>query len=483
MVILLILITIITAAFIHQKIRQRKLPKGPSPLPIIGNIHQLVYYSIKNGGVVEAFREFEKQYGKVFTTWIGPLPTVNIADFALAQETHVKNGNAYADRFSQGITAYLREGRGIIGSSGVFWQEHRRFALHTLRNFGLGRNIMEERILEELDTDASIFFDLVVGSIINKILVSQRFEKDDQNFAKLKRNLEISLETATPFEMFAPTWLLKTWMFKWRHAKTFKPIDDIHDFVKDCIGKRLKEIENGTYEVTEEANDFLGAFLYKIECDKNNNVEKSNFTLETLAIDMLDLWLAGQETTSTTLTWGFLCLLKNPEVVEKIRAELNKTTSNGSRNLSLSDKPNTPYLVATINEIQRITSILNINLLRVVNEDTFIEDQPIAAGTAVSVQLSLLHTDERLFKNHKEFNPDRFIENEGLEKKLIPFGIGKRVCLGEALARAELYLIIGNLILRYNLEKIGQPPPLVTINPVGILKRPPSYRMRLIPIR
>lgn len=70
-----------------------------------------------------------------------------------------------------------------------------------------------------------------------------------------------------------------------------------------------------------------------------------------------------------------------------------------------------------------------------------IDGQPIASGTVFTTQMTLIHTDEELFKNHTEFRPERFLENNNLEKKLIPFGIGKRSCLGESLARAELYLV------------------------------------------
>lgn len=80
---------------------------------------------------------------------MGPIPSVHIADFDVAHETHVKRANTFGHRFSNGGMDYIREGRGIIASNGEFWQEHRRFALTTLRNFGLGRNIMEDKIMEE----------------------------------------------------------------------------------------------------------------------------------------------------------------------------------------------------------------------------------------------------------------------------------------------------------------------------------------------
>ncbi|UMM33154.1 hypothetical protein L5515_006738 [Caenorhabditis briggsae] len=244
---------------------------------------------------------------------------------------------------------------------------------------------------------------------------------------------------------------------------------------------RVDAIASGKHIISEEGEDFVDAFLIKMEKDKKDVVKDSTFTLETLAIDLYDLWLAGQETTSTTLTWACACLLNHPEVVAELRSELVGITG-GTRGLSLTDKPNTPYLNATVNEIQRIASILNTNLFRELEEDTVIDGQPVSAGAVVTTQMSLLHTNEAVFKNHTVFDPSRFMENNNLEKTLIPFGIGKRACLGESLARAELYLITGNLVLDYNFEPVGTKPEIKTLSPFGLMKRPPNYNIRFVPV-
>lgn len=82
-----------------------------------------------------------------------------------------------------------------------------------------------------------------------------------------------------------------------------------------------------------------------------------------------------------------------------------------------------------------------MNLFRIIKEDTVVDGQPLRAGTAVTAHIAMIHVDEDLFKNHTEFRPERFLENDDLDKKLIPFGIGRRSCLGESLAKAELYLV------------------------------------------
>ncbi|NP_001317794.1 CYtochrome P450 family [Caenorhabditis elegans] len=437
----------------------------------------------------------KKQYGKVFTLWMGPLPMVNICDYDIAYETHVKRANIFVNRYIHGATEYIREGRGIIGSNGDFWLEHRRFALTTFRNFGIGRNIIEGKIMEEynyrfedfhethfkngaIQVSASMFFDLLVGSIINQLLVSERFEQDDKEFEELKTKLTMALENSSIIEGVMPLWLLKSKFMKWRTKTTFAPFDFIYEVGQKGIQRRVAAIENGTHVLSEEGDDFVDAFIIKIEKDSKEEVE-STFTLETLAVDLFDLWVAGQETTSTTLCWAFVCLMNYPEVVEKLRNELTEVTG-GMRSVSLADRSSTLYLNATINEIQRIASILNVNLPRVLEEDALIDGVLVPAGTAFATQLSAMHTDDETFKNHKEFNPERFMENNNLEKKLIPFGIGKRSCPGESLARAELYLIIANIVMEYEIEPVGATPKMKTPTPFSLLKRPPSYEIRFV---
>ncbi|CAI2354663.1 unnamed protein product [Caenorhabditis sp. 36 PRJEB53466] len=494
---ILLLTTALAIALVYQWRARQSLPKGPVPLPIIGNLHQLSYYTWKLGGVVPAYHQFEEQFGKVFALWIGPLPTVYISDYDVAYETHVKRANVFGARFAVGALNYIREGRGIIASNGEFWQEHRRFALQTLRNFGLGRNLMEEKIMEEykyrfsdfsqsnnnkgpIEVSSSMFFDLLIGSIINQLLISERFEQNDPEFEKLKESLAVGLEKFGVLDTFLPDWVMNAWWMRWRMDDILEPFRWIHQLSQRNIQKRLAQIASGEHVIDGDGNDFMDAYLNKIEKDSREGT-KSTFNIENLAIDLYDLWIAGQETTSTTLSWACACLLNHPEVVAKVREELVHLTG-GHRSVSLTDKTKTPYLNATVNEVQRIASILNVNIFRQVTENTEVDGQPISAGTAITTHLALIHTDEKLFENHTEFRPQRFLENEGLDKKLIPFGIGKRSCLGESLARAELYLILANMILEYDLEAVGEMPSIKTTSPCGLMKRPPVYSLRFVPV-
>ncbi|KAK6038303.1 hypothetical protein COOONC_24192 [Cooperia oncophora] len=149
---LAVFVGIISFFFIRLWIQRRKLPPGPLPLPFIGNVHQLAYkLFIKKKNFVEAVRDWVEEYGPVHTFWFGPMATVNICDYSTAVDAMVKKGSAFASRNNPYLFALTRNGRGIIVTNGPPWLEQRRFALHTLRNFGLGRNIIEERIMYEFE--------------------------------------------------------------------------------------------------------------------------------------------------------------------------------------------------------------------------------------------------------------------------------------------------------------------------------------------
>ncbi|CAP22667.1 Protein CBG01390 [Caenorhabditis briggsae] len=491
---ILVISFVLTWLVVRQYQKVSRLPPGPVSLPLIGNLPQIVYYLWSTGSVVSTLDLFRKRYGNIFTLWVGPIPHVSIADYETAHEVFVKNGNKYADKFHAPLFQEIKNDRGVVVTNGDHWQELRRFALQTLRNMGVGKDVMELKIVEELNarcadideaavngvttTQASEFFDLTVGSIINNILFGKRFDKNTKGeFLKIKNALDSAFELFTPFDMTVPIWVLKTFFSK-RYNNLITMTDETTSFVAKEAETRYAQTKSGQYFIDENnIQDYTDAFLLKIQKDGENK----DFNIETLKTMIIDLWITGQETTTTTLISGFNQLLLHPEVMEKARAELMNITENESRDLSLSDRPKTPYLNAMIAEIQRHASILNINFWRINHEPTYMGGHMVDSGTFVTAQLSALHINETVFENPQKFDPERFIRDESLLQKVIPFGVGKRACLGESLARSELYLIFGNLLLRYNFKPHGK-LSTVEVLPYSFVKRPFKLEMQFVKI-
>ncbi|VDL76500.1 unnamed protein product [Nippostrongylus brasiliensis] len=170
------------------------------------------------------------------------------------------------------------------------------------------------------------------------------------------------------------------------------------------------------------------------------------------------------------------------QVMDKVRKELLEVTGR-SGTLSLKNRMDTPYLNATIAEIQRHSSILNNNIFRMSSADTEIGGYSVPKDTIVSAELSVILSDDSVFSNPEQFNPSRFIDDPTLLSNVIPFGLGRRACLGEALARAELHLILGNLLLRYSIQPVGtMPSSNDVLNKFGIMKKSQHFKISLTKI-
>ncbi|EGT31543.1 hypothetical protein CAEBREN_32368 [Caenorhabditis brenneri] len=328
-------------------------------------------------------------------------------------------------------------------------------------------------------TKASDFFDLTVGSIINSILVGKRFEENTKHeFLVIKNALDKGFEVFTAFDMILPVWFTK-YVLRKHFDYIMKVNDDSKDFAARDAVERYQKFKSGSYTVDEnDLDDYTDAFLLKIQQEGENE----NFNLESLKTMILDLWITGQETTSTTLVSGFSHLLMNPHIMDKAKNEILKVTENGSRYLTLEDRPSTPYLNAVIGEVQRHASVLNINFMRYNYEPVIMGGHPVDGGCLVSAQLGALHVNEEMFENPYDFDPERYMNNDNLLPQTIPFGLGKRSCLGEALARSELYLIFGNLLLRYQFRPHGTLSSL-ELNPFSAAKKPYKMEMEFIKIQ
>uniref|UniRef100_A0A915DW26 Cytochrome P450 n=1 Tax=Ditylenchus dipsaci TaxID=166011 RepID=A0A915DW26_9BILA len=131
-------------------------------------------------------------------------------------------------------------------------------------------------------------------------------------------------------------------------------------------------------------------------------------------------------------------------------------------NLQPGNKSSLPYTNAVINECQRLCNLFPENLPHRTTRDVVICGHQIAKGTLIVPQICCVLYDEQLFPNAQELIPERFLDSQGQLKKceeLIPFSIGKRQCLGESLARMELFLFAANLFNHFEITPVDPMKP------------------------
>ncbi|TMS35706.1 hypothetical protein L596_003048 [Steinernema carpocapsae] len=331
---------------------------------------------------------------------------------------------------------------------------------------------MQEKILDEIgwfidridrriecnDSTVDIVneFEICVGSIINNILFGYRFDTPTRlrEFDHLKNLLSKFLRTVveplTAILVVSSRYVENLPVFRDVRKNLMENRDQFFGFFEKQIKQHEQELD---FDSTDEPRDYVEAYLRKMRADFKEKSGSETFTQIQLINVLFDLWIAGMETTINTLSYGLICILHNPEVQERLHEELNSVVGS-DRLITVDDRSRLPYLSAVINETQRCANVLAQNLFHKTTRDVVIEGHSIPKGTCIIPQISCVLLDPTVFSEPEKFKPQRFLtkENKVIKyEELVPFSIGKRQCLGEALARMELFLIMGNLFNRYKI--------------------------------
>lgn len=142
--ILLLLLAVISLSLTFTSWGKGQLPPGPKPLPILGNLLQL-----RSQDLLTSLTKLSKDYGSVFTVYLGPRRVIVLSGYQTVKEALVDKGEEFSGRGSYPVFFNFTKGNGIAFSNGERWKILRRFSVQILRNFGMGKRSIEERILEE----------------------------------------------------------------------------------------------------------------------------------------------------------------------------------------------------------------------------------------------------------------------------------------------------------------------------------------------
>ncbi|EHB18668.1 Cytochrome P450 2C25 [Heterocephalus glaber] len=356
-------------SFWRQSSQRGNLPPGPTPLPIIGNILQI---DIKN--ITKSLTNLSKVHGPVFTLYLGMKPTVVLHGYEAVKEALVDLGEDFAGRGSIPIFEKINKGLGVIFSSGNSWKEIRRFSLMTLRNLGMGKRSIESRVQEEArhlaeelrktrgsPCDPTFILTYAPSNVICSIIFQHRFDYNDPIFLTIIKIMSENVKIlSSPWMQVYNIFPALIDYLPGSHNTVIKNVD----YVKNYVVEKIKEHQESLD--VNNPRDFIDCFLIKME--KENNSEILKFTHENLAITVSDLFGAGTETTSTTLKYALLLLMKHPEVVAKVQEEIDRVIGR-HRSPCMQDRSHMPYTDAVLHEIQRYIDLIPINLPHAVTRD------------------------------------------------------------------------------------------------------------------
>ena len=230
-----------------------------------------------------------------------------------------------------------------------------------------------------------------------------------------------------------------------KYEKCMKYSDEISAFFRKIIDDHLKEFDENRIE------DFTSAYIKELNIRKHNN-PGTNFTMDQLSAIIAELFLAGYETTTSTLCWSMALLAQHPDIQERMYTEI--TEHIGTRTPSVQDRSQLTYVEAFYMEVLRFCNLIPFNPRSVV-EDTELRGYVIPKNTILLPDFDSVFTDEKIWEDPEMFRPERFLDENGYLKKqeeFIAFSAGKRNCIGEALAKMELFLFIASLVQTFTLE-------------------------------
>nr|BAA74465.1 cytochrome P450 [Glycyrrhiza echinata] len=431
-------------------IRARKfknLPPGPPSLPIIGNLHHL------KRPLHRTFKGLSEKYGHVISLWFGSRLVVVVSSASEFQQCFTKNDVVLANRPRFLSGKYIFYNYTTLGSTsyGEHWRNLRRITAldvlsnHRINSFSGIRRDETQRLITRLADDSSTnfaeielsyrFYDMTFNNIM-RMISGKRYYGEDCDMS--------DLQEASQFRDMVSELL----QLSGANNKTdFMPLLRFLDF--ENLEKRLKDISGKTDAFLrgliqehrakkERANTMIDHLLNLQDSQPEYYTDQ---IIKGLALAML---LAGTDSSAVTLEWSMSNLLNHPEVLKKVKDELD-THVGQDRLVDESDLPKLSYLKNVINETLRLYTPAPLLLPHSTSDECNIGGYKVPQDTIVLINAWAIHRDPELWTEATTFKPERF-EKKGELEKLIAFGMGRRACPGEGLAIRAISMTLALLI-------------------------------------
>ncbi|KAK4599282.1 hypothetical protein RGQ29_009370 [Quercus rubra] len=443
--------------------RNKNLPPSPFSLPIIGHLHLL------KQPLHQTLETLSLQYGPILSLKFGSRSILVVSSPSAVEECFTKNDIIFAnrpqtmsgDRLTYNCTAP------VWAPYGHLWRNLRRVSTieifshislqksSTIREevvYSLLRQLFKVSNIEPQKVDFKYLSTLLVSNIMMRILagkpcVGEEFTCVDVGKKLLKEFKEVYFASlAVNICDFFP--ILRWVGYKGLEKKMIR----IHRKRDEALGRLMEEISrlNNDNIIDVEKKRTLIETLFSLR--KSDPEFFSDDVIKSLTLMML---IAGTDTTATTIEWAMSLLLNHPEVLQKVKAEIDKQVGD-ERLINDLDLAKLPYLRCVINETLRLYPTSPLLLPHFSSADCTVGGFHIPRGTILLVNAWSMHRDPKFWEKPTKFEPERFEEINGEREgfKFIPFGIGRRVCPGAGMAMRVISLALGSLIQCFDWEMV-----------------------------
>ncbi|KAI7729070.1 LOW QUALITY PROTEIN: hypothetical protein M8C21_023344, partial [Ambrosia artemisiifolia] len=423
------------------------LPPGPRPLPLVGNLLSL------EPELHTYFATVAKTYGPISRLWLGKKLGILITSPELAREVLKLNDTIFANRDVPVAGKEATYGGNDIAwlPYGDQWRMLRKICVREMLGNQILDSVYSIRRKEVRNTVNYLYnhmfltvLNVVTGMMWGGTVMSEDRERLGAEFRQVISELTGYLGMPNLSDFYPGLAPLDLQGVRKNMRVLAKRLDRIFE---NMIDQRRKM--GG-----DENKDFL-KFLLELKDGESSNPP---FTMVHLKALLMDMVVGGTDTTSNTVEFALAEMMNQPEILKKAQYEL-ETVVGKDKILEESHINKLPYLYAIMKETLRLHPILPLLVPHCPSESCVIGGYTVPKGARVFVNVWAIHRDPAIWDNPLEFRPERFLDGKwdytGNAFSYIPFGSGRRICAGIAMAERMFMFLLGSLIHSFDWE-LGQ---------------------------
>ncbi|XP_046378291.1 cytochrome P450 3A29-like [Haliotis rufescens] len=468
--------------------------RGPTPYPLLGNSTSFSFF--------HKFKEWNRQYGNIYGIFLGRKPALVISDLDILKEVFVKSFNTFRNRMKFTLVPFPFN-LGVFFLEDSHWKRVRGIITPS---FSGGKLRKMCAAINDCATTLSANFSKVVGKkegvimkeyfgaytmdVISRTAFGIKVDSQNDFNNPFVAHAKLMFTNSKPRRLlpllarFCPPLV---WIILKLGGALFPK--SMMNFFQTNITEMIKQRQSDTKERREQRVDFLQLLVdAEIEADRDENGHAANgqipekhsvrrLTTDEIVGQGILFFIAGYETTASTLNFASYSLAMNPGTQEKAYNEITEMLGNEEPNYDNIGK--LKYLDKVITETLRLYPPV-IALNRRASETIEIKGLTIPEGQTVFVPTFALQRDPQLFKDPESFKPERHDEKSN-PLSFLAFGYGPRICIGMRLALVEVKIALVHVLRTVKFERMPDTQEVLTFKLSNILQTEKDIRLKLSP--
>ncbi|CAN0926005.1 Cytochrome P450 71D11 (Fragment) [Linum grandiflorum] len=463
LIIVPLLITILTTIilFLHtvsQKIKRAK-PPGPWKLPIIGNLHQMLYGNLPPH---HRLRDLATTYGPLMHLQLGEVSTVVVSSAELAKKfLHTNDSNFGTRPYLPSAYTIFYQGRDIAFANGKYWKHMKKICTQELLAANRVKSLLptiEEEVHQLVtsirsSSNSAINIGGMILSLSNSVISRTAFgriQKHSDALFPVGREIIRALEGSNLWDLFPSSYLVR------RFTSTESKLKKLHNEADVVLQKIVDHhITKRASNIANEADKDLVDVLLDHSHYQDLQIHVTNNDIKAVLLDMI---IGGSDNSYAIIEWALTELMRNSQIMKKLQKEVRDQFKRKGK-IDYENVDQLQYLKLVIKETLRLHTPAPL-LPREAQEATMVDGYYIPAKTKIIINAWAIAHDHHNWHEPEYFYPERFLNDvssntdysKGLDFSMLPFGSGRRICPGVQFGMVFVALSLANLLYYFDWE-------------------------------